>query len=754
MRSLKWILVFIAVASVVSLCAGELLAERPSKAPKRVYVEPEESFGYRPPPVDISGLRPVREALGTLDLPASWDWRALGGVTSVKNQNPYGTCWAFGALGDLESKVLLHESAAYDYSEVNIVACVPQNPTCNTGGNAWMTTNYLALLGSVYEACNPYPGGCPTPACVNPACPYLKRVTEWRVIPNDVTAIKTAVMTYGPVYTSMYASFPGFSTYNGTTCLVYTGTETPNHAVLIVGWDDSMCSGVGAWIVKNSWGTSWGAAGYFYIRYGSASIGMDSSVLTAYKAYDATETILYYDEWGWWSSLGYGDEDDYGMVAFTPSGTPPEGDLLRAVDFWAVYTPFTYTIEIYDTFSGGALSNLLAGPFTGMKAEAGYYSYPLPAPLTVYTGNTIYIKMRFQTPGYDWPIPFDDSGPMETDKCYVSDLGTVWEAVDLGSYGMGDIGIRARITPRPTTGCSMEGDPALRYGFGYLDGLPYNQPGLDYAEIYAGQTLTYELGPYNASTTWLPLGVCDAVDTLCFTAISKSGWTVSGDPPLGEPVILGPGYIWYNFVSITAPCSVTPCDYDTLIAYCAYVDGFLLCRPDCGDCADNIRPGDGLYYYNADTLIIHVIESPPALGVLQDTLSYVERGQTAAYVPFAVCNQDECAPPTTYGYNIKSRGHIGEAINATATIAVAGGECGDVYGIINAGSSIACTYDTLTIIVWTTAAPIIYDTCVQVIHVIEPTPVPLMSPLVIAILVLALILIASIFLRRRMRPKE
>jgi len=294
-----------------------------------------------------------------------------------------------------------------------------------------------------------------------------------------------------------------------------------------------------------------------------------------------------------------------------------------------------------------------------------------------------------------------------------------------------------------------QGDPALRYGFGYLDGLPFNQPGIDYADIYAGATLTYELGPYNAHTSWTPLGVCDAEDTLCFTAISKQGWTVSGDPALGEPVLLGPGYIWYNLVSITAPCAVTPCDYDTLIAYCAYVDDELLCRWDCIDCADNIRPGDGKYYYNADTLIIHVIESPPALAVLQDTLTYVERGQTQAYVPFAVCNQDDCAPPTLYGYNIKSKGHVGSAINVTSSTTVNGGECNDVYGIIDAGTTLACTYDTLTIIVWTTAAPIIYDTCVQVIHVIEPEPVPLFTVPVVTILVLALILAAAVFMRRR-----
>jgi C1A family cysteine protease len=755
MRSSKRLVLLLVAVIGVSFIAGDLRAEKPLKAPKPVYVAPQESYGLLPPPVDMSALRPfAKSLLGQTAPPPLWDWRTMNGVTSVKNQNPYGTCWAFATLGDLESKVLINESAAYDYSELNIVACNAVGTNCNAGGNAWISTNYLTLLGSADETCNPYPGSCPYPSCVNPLCAFRDRVTEWRIVANDVTAIKNAIMTYGPVFTGMYASFPGFSTYNGSGCLVYTGTEAQNHAVVIVGWDDAMCGGLGGWIVKNSWGTAWGAAGYFYIRYGSARVGENVSVITGYKDYDASEKIYHYDEWGWWSSVGYGDADDYALVAFTPADAPAAGDLLTAVDLWAVSAPTNYTISVYNDFNGTAPSNLLAGPVSGTATEAGYYSIPLPAPLSVYSGDAIYIVVRLATPGYGYPIPVDDSGPMETNKSYVSSTGGsgTWAALDSGNYAMGDIGVRARVEPLPAaTTCSKEGDPALRYGWGEYDGLPYNQPGPDYANAYPGQTLTYRLAPYNAAATWLPAG-CKAEDTLCFHASDSKGWAIGAVPPLGTTTVLGSGYIWYQDVSVTVPCGAALAARDTIIARVAYAAVNGVCAPDCADCNDpNTRPTTGVKYYSADTLIVTVVEAPPSMLVLQDTLTLVERGQTQAYIPFTICNQDDCAPPTTFYYLITSMGHVGPALSTSASVGISGGECADVYGVVNAGTAIDCTFDTLRIVAWTTGDPAIYDTCVQVIHVTEPQAVPLFTFPVMAILVLVLVAVAAIFMWRRMK---
>lgn len=307
--------------------------------------------------------------------------------------------------------------------------------------------------------------------------------------------------------------------------------------------------------------------------------------------------------------------------------------------------------------------------------------------------------------------------------------------------------VPAFVLAQAPPGCSWEGDPSLRYGWNYMDGLPFNQPGPDFTTIYAGQSITKGLAPYNAHPTWTPAG-CKATDTLCFHAVSYSGWGLSGSPAMGSLFILGSGYIWYQYVTITAPCNVVLNQVDTVIATVTYANVLGVCDPSCGDCNDpNVRPGDGLNYYSSDTLYITVVAAPPALGVFQDTLTLVERGQTAAYVPFSICNQDPCSPPLTHYYTITSTGNVPYTIPGSS-IAVAGAECEDVYAILNAGAATACTYDELTIIVWV-GDPAVYDTCVQRIHVVEPQPVPLFTVPVVTMLVLALILAAAVFMRRR-----
>ena len=299
-------------------------------------------------------------------------------------------------------------------------------------------------------------------------------------------------------------------------------------------------------------------------------------------------------------------------------------------------------------------------------------------------------------------------------------------------------------------GCTWEGDHALRYGFGQYDGLPFNQPGNDFATLYPGATITYTLAPYNCAVSYLPTGICKATDTLCFHAVSLQGWTIAADPPMGDLYELPSGYIWYQDISITAPCDANIGDKDTLIAMSAYANTAGVCAPECSDCADpNIRPTTGVKYYNADTLIVTVVAPPPGLGVLQDTLTIIAWGQLQPYIPFSICNENECAPPTDYIYHITSRGHIGAPLNTTDTVSVLGGECNDIYGIMNNVSSLACTYDTLTIIAWSVAQPVVYDTCVQVVHVVESCCVPVFTPAAAAILVLALLVVAGVFMKWR-----
>jgi hypothetical protein len=290
--------------------------------------------------------------------------------------------------------------------------------------------------------------------------------------------------------------------------------------------------------------------------------------------------------------------------------------------------------------------------------------------------------------------------------------------------------------------CFKEGDPGLYVDFG-----------MDTDNIIAGATNVYTIGCANFGF----VSICGDPDTFCCDIVLETaGWTVVGAPPLGTCMLLDPGYLWWQEISVTAPCEVEPCDYDTLIV------GMFYCRPDpidtlvcdilCGGLPECENPNwyGGNPYYELDTLIIHVVESPPALYILQDSIYFVDQGQTAAYIPFSICNGDPCADAQDYGYCISNKGWVGGPILQCDTITgVPGGECGDVYGIIDAGLAEICDYDTLTIIAWSVAVPIVYDTCVQLIHVVEAEPVPLFTAPVVTILVLALVLAAAVFMRRR-----
>jgi hypothetical protein len=295
-----------------------------------------------------------------------------------------------------------------------------------------------------------------------------------------------------------------------------------------------------------------------------------------------------------------------------------------------------------------------------------------------------------------------------------------------------------------------EGDPA------FYVGLPPTQ------DMIAGEVACWTIGPTNFGFV---SATCPNPDTFCIYAVDLLGWTITADPPLEECTLLDPGYLWWNDICIEAPCDVFPCDNNTLTVYmtwCCYdaIGDVLVCdhtlNPPELICEDpNLYSGNP--YYSTTAIDLHIVPSPPALYIVQDSLYVVEQGQTAAYVPFTICNGDACAPPTVYNYEITcvdivavGGGMCGPFPQAGATNPVPGGECEDVYAIVDAGTAEICDMIELTIIAWVDGT---YDTCVQLVHVVEPVPVPLFTTPVVTVLVLAMILAAAVFMRRRVASR-
>jgi C1A family cysteine protease/archaellum component FlaF (FlaF/FlaG flagellin family) len=434
--------------------------------------EQEALCGFRPleaPQEPPSGnltaydLVPEEETQGLgASLPPSYDAMKEGYVTPVRDQDGCGSCWIFATVADLESDVAIGESAFYDFSEQEIGDCNIWTSQGNynfcEGGRAEMAINCLTKYGAADESCHPYTAA--EGSCLD--CPPVRNVNNWRIItggngdsPSKVPVIKNAILEYGPVFSSIYASDTGFLYYDSGV-YVYSGSQPPNHAVEIIGWDDTK----GAWLIKNSWGTGWGKhgphPGCAWVAYGSANLGDYTSAIADYG--EAGDTIYYHDECGCaWGAYGYYNPTAYGAVRFTPA----QDSTLTAVDFWAVDAGMSYEIKIFDTlnYSGGYYSfrDPLGSTQSGSTQEAGYYSIPLDTPVALTEGDDFIVQVKF-TNADGHPVPIDyyniswlpDWSDIATfsGESYFSSGGTQFvKPLYAGNYV--DVGIRARAEQSP-----------------------------------------------------------------------------------------------------------------------------------------------------------------------------------------------------------------------------------------------------------------------------------------------------------------
>jgi len=202
-----------------------------------------------------------------LGLPTAFNWCDEGGCTPVKDQGACGSCWAFGTVGPLESNILIHDALEKDLSEQYLLSCNTDGWSCSSGG--WWAHDYHwneipsgePDAGAVYETAFPYTAA--DDPC-NPPHAHHEKIDSWAYVgpKYDIPPeeeIKQAIYDHGPVSVAICVG-PQFQSYTGG---VFETDEWwrclggVNHAVVLVGWDDSQGSN-GVWYLRNSWGEGWG----------------------------------------------------------------------------------------------------------------------------------------------------------------------------------------------------------------------------------------------------------------------------------------------------------------------------------------------------------------------------------------------------------------------------------------------------------------------------------------------------------------
>ena len=258
------------------------------------YLKPDFQKRYpgRRVPRTVSAIAPYIE---------QFDWQNHI-LMYVVNQQPCNSCWAFAAIAAFECNARLQErrqeftvieadperralltpppawNEVFKFSEQALINCIgPKKADCNKGGWPGSGFDFIATKGLVRAELRPRGSlGGDYHGEVQPCDAQGKRVRAiaWGYVtypPKNPTVaqIKRALLEHGPLAALVRVDADGkFQAYKGG---VFNEHDTfaPNHAILIVGWDDTLK----AWRIQNSWGEEWGERGFMWIGYDSNSVG-------------------------------------------------------------------------------------------------------------------------------------------------------------------------------------------------------------------------------------------------------------------------------------------------------------------------------------------------------------------------------------------------------------------------------------------------------------------------------------------------
>jgi C1A family cysteine protease len=216
------------------------------------------------------------------DAPDAYDWREQGAVSPVKNQGSCGSCWAFSAIGNIESQYQIKTKKSGIFSEQQLVDCDKVDEGCN-GGLMDQAFTYLESTGVMNSSDYSYTGR--GGQCKFDQSKVVAKVSGYKFANGkdnavDENQLKQMLYENGPFSIAINATLLQFyfgGIFNPWSFLC--NPKSLNHGVLLVGY--GVEGSKPYWIIKNSWGSSWGEKGYFRLIAGKGACGVNTFVVTA-----------------------------------------------------------------------------------------------------------------------------------------------------------------------------------------------------------------------------------------------------------------------------------------------------------------------------------------------------------------------------------------------------------------------------------------------------------------------------------------
>ena len=435
-------------------------------------------------------------------LPATFDLRNYNNksyVSSVKSQQG-GTCWTHGAMASIESNLIVNNAwtLAGDTGEPNLAeyhldwwngfnqhhnddypGFTGNGLTVHNGGDYRVTTAYLSRgEGAVRDIDGQSFNAAPA-RHHNSYRYYYPRVAEWYTMPNElegIETIKNALMTTGVVGTCMCVGYWG---QNNTHYQDPSTNTEPNHAVAIIGWNDSLQTAApepGAWLVKNSWGINWGDSGYFWISYYDKHCGREPQMgAVSFQEVERMQynKVFYHDYHGWRETFINCTE---GFNAFKNDSTYRRID---ALSFFNAADSIQFTAKVYKNFKNGQLADPLS-VISGDIHHIGFHTFDLDSGVVLSPGQNFYIYLYLSGGG----LPYDKTSQVP---------------VLLGAYNSSG-----------------------------PDVISHASPGESYYKILNGNT-------------WVDFYTYDTTGNFCFKALANPQLPASAKPIMGDTSICNQG---------------------------------------------------------------------------------------------------------------------------------------------------------------------------------------------------------------------